>query len=96
MLAEANLEPLSSAGLGGKVTHLLTYDRYLTPEEAEAAIPAALRIPGAYALVASHITPLIHPVQALTPHGPWGQNFRRLPRDIQQTIFEREDQTLLI
>ena len=94
MLSEANLEPLSSAGLGGKVTHLLTYDRYLTPEEAEAAIPAALRIPGAYALVASHITPLIHPVQALTP--PFGQVFRRLPRDIQQTIFEREDQTLLI
>ena len=94
MLAEANLEPLSSAGLGGKVTHLLTYDRYLTPEEAEAAIPAALRIPGAYALVASHITPLIHPVENLAP--PFGQVFRRLPRDIQQTIFEREDQTLLI
>ena len=94
MLAEANLEPLSSAGLCGKVTHLLTYDRYLTPEEAEAAIPAALRIPGAYALVASHITPLIHPVETLSPH--FGQVFRRLPRDIQQTIFEREDQTLLV
>ena len=94
MLSEANLEPLSSAGLGGKVTHLLTYDRYLTPEEAEAAIPAALRIPGAYALVASHITPLIHPVETLSPH--FGQVFRRLPRDTQQTIFEREDQTLLI
>jgi hypothetical protein len=99
MLSEANLNPLSSTasaatGICGKVTHVVTYDRCLTPEEADAAIPATLRIPGTRAWTASHMTPLKHPVPLTHPFEWRGQIFHRLHRDTQQLIYEQEDQTV--